>query len=97
MEYRGYHGYLRGTRVLSQHPRGDAAGQATPRESYRRSEAAVVTRAAWELTEPASRLILDENAGQEVFHRRENYEHNVEHVGFVVGLGTGTAVHPIAR
>jgi hypothetical protein len=32
-----------------------------------------------------------------VFHRRENYEHNVEHVGFVVGLGTGTAVHPIAR
>jgi predicted nuclease of predicted toxin-antitoxin system len=45
----------------------------------------------------AYRLILDENVEHEVFHRLENYGHNVEHVDFVAELGKGTADHPIAR
>ena len=43
------------------------------------------------------RLILDENVEHEVFHRLENYGHDVEHVDFVPELGKGTADHPIAR
>lgn len=45
----------------------------------------------------AYRLILDENVEQEVFHRIENYGHDVEHVDFVPELGKGAADHPIAR
>ena len=44
----------------------------------------------------AYRLILDENVEHEVFHRLENYGHDVEHVDFVPDLGKGTADHPIA-
>jgi predicted nuclease of predicted toxin-antitoxin system len=40
---------------------------------------------------------LDENVEHEVFHRLENYGHDVEHVDFVSELGKGTADHPIAR
>jgi predicted nuclease of predicted toxin-antitoxin system len=43
------------------------------------------------------RLILDENVEHEVFHRLENYGHDVEHVDFVPELGKGAADHPIAR
>lgn len=32
-----------------------------------------------------------------MFHRLENYGHDVEHVDFVPELGKGTADHPIAR
>jgi len=45
----------------------------------------------------AYRLILDENVEHEVFHRLENYGHDVEHVDFVPELGKGTADHPIAQ
>jgi predicted nuclease of predicted toxin-antitoxin system len=45
----------------------------------------------------AYRLILDENAEHEVFHRLANYGHDVEHVGFVPDLGKGIADRPIAR
>ncbi|WP_318570649.1 DUF5615 family PIN-like protein [Salinigranum marinum] len=45
----------------------------------------------------AYRLILDENVEREVFHRLENYGHDVEHVDFVPELGKGTADHPIAQ
>jgi predicted nuclease of predicted toxin-antitoxin system len=43
------------------------------------------------------RLLLDENVEHEVFHRLENYGHDVEHVDFVPKLGKGTADHPIAQ
>jgi hypothetical protein len=43
------------------------------------------------------RLILDENVEREVFHRLDNYGHDVEHVDFVLELGKGTADHPIAQ
>lgn len=43
------------------------------------------------------RLVLDENVKHEMFHRLENYGHDVEHVDFVPELGTGSAAHPIAR
>jgi hypothetical protein len=43
------------------------------------------------------RLILDENVEHEVFHRLENYGHDVEHVDFVPELGKGVADHPIAQ
>jgi len=43
------------------------------------------------------RLILDENVEHEVFHRLENYGHDVEHVDFVSELGKGAADHPIAQ
>ena len=43
------------------------------------------------------RLILDENVEHEVFHRLENYGHDVEHVDFVPELGKGTADHHIAQ
>lgn len=33
----------------------------------------------------------------EVFHRLDNYGHDVEHVDFVPELGKGTADHPIAQ
>ena len=39
------------------------------------------------------RLILDENVEHEVFHRLDNYGHDVEHVDFVPELGKGTADH----
>lgn len=45
----------------------------------------------------AYRLILDENVEHEVFHRLENYGHDVEHVDFVTEFEEGTADHPIAR
>ncbi|MEF8773967.1 MAG: DUF5615 family PIN-like protein [Halobacteriales archaeon] len=45
----------------------------------------------------AYRLILDETVEHEVFHRLENYGHDVEHVDFVSKLGKGAADHPIAR
>lgn len=45
----------------------------------------------------AYRLILDENVEHEVFHRLENYGHDVEHVDFVTELGKGTADHSIAQ
>jgi predicted nuclease of predicted toxin-antitoxin system len=45
----------------------------------------------------AYRLVLDENVEHEVFHRLENYGHDVEHVDFVAELGKGTADHPLAR
>jgi predicted nuclease of predicted toxin-antitoxin system len=45
----------------------------------------------------AYRLILDENVEHEVFHRLENYGHDVEHVDFVPELGKGTSDRPIAR
>ena len=37
------------------------------------------------------RLILNENVEHEVFHRLDNYGHDVEHVDFVPELGKGTA------
>jgi hypothetical protein len=37
----------------------------------------------------AYRLILDENVERDVFHRLENYGHDVEHVDFVPELGKG--------
>jgi predicted nuclease of predicted toxin-antitoxin system len=43
------------------------------------------------------RLILDENVEHEVFHRLDNYGHDVKHVDFVPELGKGTADHPIAQ
>ena len=43
------------------------------------------------------RLILDENVEHEVFHRLENYGHDVEHVDFVSELGKGTDDYPIAQ
>ncbi|SDJ55134.1 hypothetical protein SAMN05216226_10516 [Halovenus aranensis] len=43
------------------------------------------------------RLILDENVEHEVFHRLENYGHDVEHVDFVPELGKGTDDYPIAQ
>jgi len=43
------------------------------------------------------RLVLDENVEHEVFHRLENYGHDVEHVDFVPELGKGTADRSIAR
>ena len=43
------------------------------------------------------RLILDENVEHEVYHRLDNYGHDVEHVDFVAALGKGTADNPIAR
>jgi predicted nuclease of predicted toxin-antitoxin system len=45
----------------------------------------------------AYRLILDENVEHEVYHRLENYGHDVEHVDFVSELGKGTGEHPIAQ
>lgn len=42
------------------------------------------------------RLLLDENIEHEVFHRLENYGHDVEHVDFVPELGKGAADRPIA-
>ena len=45
----------------------------------------------------AYRLILDENVEHEVFHRLENYSHDVEHVDFVPELGKGTSDRPIAK
>jgi len=43
------------------------------------------------------RLILDENVEHEVFHRLENYGHDVEHVDLVSELGKGTDDYPIAQ
>lgn len=43
------------------------------------------------------RLLLDENVEYEVYHRLENYDHDVEHVDFVSELGKGIDDHPIAR
>lgn len=43
------------------------------------------------------RLLLDENVEHEVYHRLENYGHDVEHVDFISELGKGTEDHPIAR
>jgi predicted nuclease of predicted toxin-antitoxin system len=43
------------------------------------------------------RLLLDENVEHEVFHRLENYGHDVEHVDFVSELGKGTDDHLIAQ
>jgi predicted nuclease of predicted toxin-antitoxin system len=45
----------------------------------------------------AYRLILDENVEHEVYHRLENYGHDVEHVDFVPELGKGIADYPIAQ
>lgn len=45
----------------------------------------------------AYRLILDENVEHEVYHRLENYGHDVEHVDFVSELGKGTNDYPIAH
>lgn len=45
----------------------------------------------------AYRLILDENVEHEVFHRLENYGHDVKHVDFVSELGKGTEDYPIAQ
>lgn len=38
------------------------------------------------------RLILDENVEHEVFHRLDNYGHDVEHVDFVTELGKGPRI-----
>ncbi|PSP97133.1 hypothetical protein BRC89_12050 [Halobacteriales archaeon QS_4_70_19] len=43
------------------------------------------------------RLILDENVEHEVFHRLDNYGHDVKHVDFVAELGKGAGDHPIAQ
>lgn len=43
------------------------------------------------------RLVLDEHVEHEVFHRLDNYGHDVEHVDFVPDLGKGTADPPIAQ
>jgi hypothetical protein len=43
------------------------------------------------------RLILDENIEHEVYHRLDNYGHDVEHVDFVSALGKGTGDYPIAQ
>lgn len=43
------------------------------------------------------RLLLDENVEHEVYHRLENYGHDVEHVDFVPELGKGTTDRSIAR
>jgi hypothetical protein len=43
----------------------------------------------------AYRLLLDENIEHELFHRLENYGHDVEHVDFVPELGKGTDDHPV--
>ena len=45
----------------------------------------------------AYRLILDKNVEHEVFHRLENYEHDVEHVDFVPEPGKRIADYPIAQ
>ena len=45
----------------------------------------------------AYRLILDENVEHEVYHRLENYGHDVEHVDLVPELGKGIADYPIAQ
>ncbi len=36
------------------------------------------------------RLVLDETVEHEVYHRLDNYGHDVEHVDFVAELGKGT-------
>lgn len=43
------------------------------------------------------RLILDENVEHEVFHRLDNYGHDVEHVDSVPELGKGTADYSITQ
>jgi predicted nuclease of predicted toxin-antitoxin system len=43
------------------------------------------------------RLILDENVEHEVYHRLDNYGHDVQHVDFVPELGKGIGDHPIAQ
>ncbi|AUX09890.1 hypothetical protein AArcSl_2266 [Halalkaliarchaeum desulfuricum] len=43
------------------------------------------------------RLILDENVEHEVYHRLENYGHDVAHVDFVSELGKGTDDYSIAQ
>lgn len=43
------------------------------------------------------RLLLDENVEHEVYHRLENYGHDVEHVDFISELGKGTDDYPIAE
>lgn len=45
----------------------------------------------------AYRLLLDENVEYEVFHRLENYGHDVVHVDFVADLGKGTDDLSIAQ
>lgn len=42
------------------------------------------------------RLVLDENVEHEVFHRLENYGHDVEHADFVSELGKGAGDLTIA-
>lgn len=42
------------------------------------------------------RLVLDENVEHEVYHRLENYGHNVKHVDFVSNLGKGVDDQSIA-
>ena len=42
------------------------------------------------------RLTLDENVEHEMFHRLDNYGHDLEHVNSVLGRGKGTASHLIA-
>lgn len=43
------------------------------------------------------RLVLDENVEHDVYHRLENYGHDVEHVDFVPKLGKGADDDPIAQ
>jgi predicted nuclease of predicted toxin-antitoxin system len=43
------------------------------------------------------RLVLDENVEHDVYHRLENYGHDVEHVDFVPELGKGANDDPIAQ
>ena len=45
----------------------------------------------------AYRFVLDENVEHDVYHRLENYGHDVEHVDFVPGLGKGINDDPIAQ
>jgi predicted nuclease of predicted toxin-antitoxin system len=42
-------------------------------------------------------LVLDENVEHDVYHRLENYGHDVEHVDFVPDLGKGANDDPIAQ
>jgi hypothetical protein len=43
------------------------------------------------------RLLCDENVEHEVMFRLENYEHDVEHVGFISKLGKGVTDDHIAQ